>query len=147
MEYLEIVIKGILCGILSAYLIIYGLRPAIPYPDFLLDFFENPWLFLILLIVNYYIFVWDHTICVLLMLSIAALIFDYIVFTNKGFKKVVVTTTPRSFVEDFTLSQAPPSIDPVVPEALFKTFFDVLIDDIKVYDTDVYSGQPAPWHP
>jgi hypothetical protein len=138
MEYLEVIIKGILCGILSAFLVIYGLRPAIPYPDFLLEFFENPWLFLILLIVTYYIFIWDHMLGALLLLSIAALIFDYIVFTNKGYKKVILT-------EQFEHLTNP--IFETINEPV-KTSYNVIIDDIKASSIlEVYPGDPAPWHP
>jgi hypothetical protein len=135
MEYLEIIIKGILCGILSAFLIIYGLRPAVPYPDALLEFFENPWLFLILLLATYYVFIWDHMLGALLLLSISSLIFDYIVFTRKGYKKTVI-------YEHMTDVDAPPIFEEVEPE---QTFHNILIDNIKTQE--VYPGDPAIWHP
>ena len=69
-------------GILSAYLLIYGLRPSIPYPDIILEVYENTWLLLILIIINFYVYIWDGKIGVLLALSIIALIFDMIQFTN-----------------------------------------------------------------
>jgi hypothetical protein len=88
-EYLENILKGLLAGLLSAYLIIYALRPAVPYPELVLEIFENKWMFLILLIINYYIFIWDYHSGAILLLCTIALAFDYIVFTEKGFKKVV----------------------------------------------------------
>jgi len=69
-------------GILSAYLLIYGLRPSVPYPESILEFYENFWLLLILVIFNFYIYLWDRTIGLLLCLSIIALIFDMIQFSN-----------------------------------------------------------------
>jgi len=75
-------IKYIIIGILSAYLLIYGLRPAVPYPEYILEFYENFWLLLILVIFNFYVYLWDRTIGLLLCLSIVALIFDMIQFAN-----------------------------------------------------------------
>lgn len=83
-ELLEIIAKGLITGILVGYLIIYGLRPSVPYPDYILDFFENKWIFLILVIIIYYVFLWDYTIAVLLLLSTIALIFDYVIFTKSN---------------------------------------------------------------
>lgn len=82
MDFLIIIIKYILIGILSAYLLIYGLRPSVPYPDTILEIYENTWLLLILIIVNFYVYLWDEKIGVLLALSVIALIFDMIQFTN-----------------------------------------------------------------
>jgi len=79
---LNLFIKYIIIGILSAYLLIYGLRPAVPYPEYILEFYENFWLLLILVIFNFYVYLWDRTIGLLLCLSIVALIFDMIQFTN-----------------------------------------------------------------
>ena len=79
---INLFIKYILIGVLSAYLLIYGLRPAVPYPESILEFYENFWLLLILVIFNFYVYLWDRTIGLLLCLSIIALIFDMIQFAN-----------------------------------------------------------------
>jgi len=79
---INLFIRYILIGILTAYLLIYGLRPSVPYPESILEFYENFWLLLILVIINFYIYLWDRTIGLLLCLSIVALIFDMIQFTN-----------------------------------------------------------------
>jgi len=79
---INLFIKYLLIGILSAYLLIYGLRPSIPYPETILEFYENFWLLLILVIFNFYVFLWDRTVGVLLGLSVIALIFDMIQFAN-----------------------------------------------------------------
>lgn len=79
---INLFIKYIIIGILSAYLLIYGLRPAVPYPEYILEFYENFWLLLILVIFNFYVYLWDRTIGLLLCLSIVALIFDMIQFAN-----------------------------------------------------------------
>ena len=82
MKYVDTILKGIVSGILSSYLIIYGLRPAVMYPDIILETFENKWLFIILLIFNYYVFLWDTNSGAILMLCILSLVMDYILFTD-----------------------------------------------------------------
>lgn len=93
-KFIENILKGLTSGILSFYIIIYALRPAVPYPELILEIFENKWLILILLLINYYLYIWDNISGVLLLLSILSLIFDYIVFTEKGFKK-------KKYIEKF----------------------------------------------
>jgi len=75
---INLFIKYIIIGFLSAYLLIYVLRPSVPYPEYILEFYENFWLLLILLILNFYLYLWDKKIGILLCLSIVALIFDMI---------------------------------------------------------------------
>jgi hypothetical protein len=63
------------------------MRPAAIYPDNILDIIDNPWIFLILFIINYYVFFWDITIGLLLFLTLIALILDIIIFTDGNFIK------------------------------------------------------------
>jgi hypothetical protein len=74
--------KYIIIGVLTAYLLIYGLRPAVPYPEAILEFYENFWFLIILIFLNFYIYIWDNKIGVLLALSIIALIMDMIQFSK-----------------------------------------------------------------
>ena len=85
--YIEDIFKGILTGVFASYLIILGLRPAAIYPDNILDIIDNPWIFLILFIINYYVLYWDITIGLLLFLTLIALILDIIIFTDGDFIK------------------------------------------------------------
>ena len=64
-SYLDIFIRFLIIGILSAYLLIYGLRPAIPYPEEILELYEHYWLLIIIRIINYYLLLWDLRIGVL----------------------------------------------------------------------------------
>jgi len=84
MKYGEDILKGIVSGILSSYVLLYGLRPSVTYPDYILDTFENRWIFILLIICNYYLFIWDYTCGSLLLLSIVSLVMDYIIFTEKS---------------------------------------------------------------
>jgi hypothetical protein len=84
---IEDIFKGILTGFFASYLIILGMRPAAIYPDNILDIIDNPWIFLILFIINYYILYWDITVGLLLFLTLIALILDIIIFTDGDFLK------------------------------------------------------------
>ena len=84
---IEDIFKGILTGFFASYLIILGMRPAAIYPDNILDIIDNPWIFLILFIINYYILYWDITVALLLFLTLIALILDIIIFTDGDFIK------------------------------------------------------------
>jgi hypothetical protein len=81
-NYIDIFIRYFIIGILSAYLLIYGLRPSVPYPEELLELYEHYWILLIIIFINIYVLMWDLRIGVLLALSIIALIFDMIIFTK-----------------------------------------------------------------
>ena len=88
--HIENIFKGILTGFFASYLIILGMRPAAIYPDNILDIIDNPWIFLILFIINYYILYWDFTIGLLLFLTLIALILDIIIFTHGDFIKDIL---------------------------------------------------------
>lgn len=81
-DVLNIVLKGIISGFLIAYLILFGLRPSAEYPDNILEIIDNPWIFIVLVLVNFYVIQWDMTIGLLLLLSIIALLLDVIIFTE-----------------------------------------------------------------
>ena len=83
-------LKYFFIGIFTAYLVIYGLRPSIPYPEYILYLFEHKWIFIIIFLINYYIFLIDLKLAILMLLSILALLFDYIVFAKKGYKKQII---------------------------------------------------------
>lgn len=150
MEYLEIIIKGIITGVLCAFLILFGLRPAVAYPEFILELFENLWIFMILLIINYYVMVWDYTTGAILLLCILALIFDYVVFTNKGFKKQIKVDMQDNFAEMFTsiIEDSKPRFVPVDTTSNAASndqsqFYNVLIKDIQALNF-AYPGGAAP---
>jgi len=79
---IDIFIRYLIIGILSAYLLIYGLRPSIPYPETLIDIYEHYWVLLVLIIIDIYLLSWDLKIGLLLLLAIIAIIFDMINFTK-----------------------------------------------------------------
>ena len=78
----DLLFKYLIIGILSGYLLIYGLRPIMPYPEILLELLDNYWVLLILLFINYYLLMWDLKVGVLMGLSIIAFILDIVLLNN-----------------------------------------------------------------
>lgn len=78
----EYLIKYFFIGILSGYILIYALRPSISNPDIILDIIENKFIFIILFIINYYLYLYDLLIATLFSICIFSLIFDYIIFID-----------------------------------------------------------------
>jgi hypothetical protein len=79
---IDIFFRYLIIGIISAYLLIYGLRPSIPYPETLIEIYEHYWILLILIIINIYLFYWDLRIGVMMLLAIIAIVFDMATFTK-----------------------------------------------------------------
>jgi ABC-type multidrug transport system fused ATPase/permease subunit len=158
-EVLYSVLKGLITGFLIAYLIILGLRPAALYPDNMLDIIDNPWIFIILFIINFYVIQWDLTIGLLLFLSIIALILDIIIFTEgkifysiednkEGFKenndnKVSPSLPAAPQTSQQTSQQASPQT--VSGKAIslifnkYKDINDIILNKIKEYTDKNYN--------
>ena len=88
-ETINTLFKGITIGIFSIYIIFYSLRPSKLNPEFVLQIIENKIMFIPLLIINYYLFIWDKTIGVLFLIFIISLIFDYLIFIDNNSKNVI----------------------------------------------------------
>jgi len=151
------IFKGIITGFLIAYLIILGLRPAALYPDNILEVIDNPWIFVILIIVNFYVIQWDFTIGLLLLLSIIALILDIIIFTegkiflsdekeekysNGDTKSIEKKTTPVSTSASTSASATVSSVSPIstistvssIVYSSYRDINDIIIDELKKYN-------------
>ena len=153
------IFKGIITGFLIAYLIILGLRPAALYPDNILEVIDNPWIFVILIIVNFYVIQWDFTIGLLLLLSIIALILDIIIFTegkiflsdekeekysNGDTKSIEKKTTPVSTSASASASASATvsSVSPIstistvssIVYSSYRDINDIIIDELKKYN-------------
>lgn len=142
MQYYEIVIKSFTAGVLSAYLLIYGFRPSVMYPDIILETFENQWLFLVLLLINYYLFIWDNLCGALLLLCIIALIFDYVVFTDR--KKTSQPTVANSNTKSHIKNE--PTFEPTIRmiDMVSGTFQENMINQLKENSKNTYNLQGAP---
>ena len=73
---------GVLAGLFSVFLIIYAFQPNRPYPSWMLEPAEQPWIFLLILLAIVYIIRWDYTIGLMALLCLIAIVFDLIVFTS-----------------------------------------------------------------
>jgi hypothetical protein len=121
--YIEDIFKGVLTGFFASYLIILGMRPAAIYPDNILDIIDNPWIFLILFIINYYILIWDFTIGLLFFLTLIALILDIIIFTHGDFLKDIINIVNTDFYSVST--QIEDNKDIKDNDNLVKTYKDI----------------------
>jgi hypothetical protein len=138
--YIEDVFKGVLTGIFATYLIILGMRPAAIYPDNILDIIDNPWIFLILFILNYYILYWDFTIGLLFFLTLIALILDIIIFTDGDFIKdnmdIVNTSFFNSKNEEFKEKGNDKDVDTKTKNGSKsnKDYNDIILEQLKNYN-------------
>jgi hypothetical protein len=144
-----IIVKGLITGFLIAYLIILGLRPAALYPDNILEIIENPWIFIILIIINFYVIQWDLTIGLLMFLSIIALLLDIIIFTEgkiffnkeeaENYSNNIGNTGNKSSDTKLALSEKSSSI-------IYKSYMDIndiIMDNIKKYKDINYSKKTS----
>jgi hypothetical protein len=130
---IEDVLKGILTGFFVSYLVILGMRPAAIYPDNILDIIDNPWIFLLLFILNYYVLLWDLTIGLLLFLTLIALILDIIIFTDGDFLKDNIYDFNETFYgADNTNKKEVFATLPATPTS-FKDINDIILDQLKSY--------------
>ena len=103
-ETMNTLFKGIIIGIFSIYIIIYSLRPSKLNPEFVIQIIENKIMFIPLLILNYYLFMWDKTIGVLFLIFIISLIFDYLIFIDNNSKNTIkknMMINLHNYVENF----------------------------------------------
>lgn len=133
---IEDVFKGLLTGVFVSYLIILGMRPAAIYPDNILDIIDNPWIFLLLFILNYYVLLWDTTIGLLLFLTLIALILDIIIFTDGDFIKDNFDIINETFygTESCTgtaTNKSPTQSSP--SKASYKDINDIILDKLLNY--------------
>ena len=138
--YIEDIFKGVLTGIFASYLIILGMRQAAIYPDNILDIIDNPWIFLILFILNYYILLWDFTIGLLFFLTLIALILDIIIFTDGDFIKdnmdIVNTNLFNSAAKNEEFKEKDKSKDKDTKDGSksYKDVNDIILDKLKHYN-------------
>lgn len=144
LNIIKIVSKGIITGILAGYLLMYGLRPAVAYPDIILEPLEHNWMFIILFIINYYLFLWDLNVGVLMLLCIFALIFDILVFTHNGYQKVHNIVKKETKLLDFNKNNI--SYTKNIKEEEKNTIIDELIKLKAIQnESKLHPGDPSPF--
>lgn len=70
------IIQGFVLGILSGFFIFYTLQPSRPYPSWMLEWTEQPWILFILFIIVCFLLYIDLRIAILLLLILIMLIID-----------------------------------------------------------------------
>ena len=159
-EILYNIFKGLITGFLIAYLVILGLRPAALYPDNMLDIIDNPWIFIILFLINFYVIQWDLTIGLLLFLSIIALILDIIIFTE-GKIFYSIEDNKENFNENghAKTSQSNQQVSPITGSSMhitsssgkaislifnrYKDINDIILNKIKEYTDKNYNKKTS----
>jgi hypothetical protein len=131
--YIEDILKGVLTGFFASYLIILGMRPAAKYPDNILDIIDNPWIFLILFIINYYILIWDFTIGLLLFLTLIALILDIIIFTHGDFLKDIINIVNVDFYNATSMQNEDKNAKNNSTET-YKDINDIILEKLMQYN-------------
>lgn len=96
------VVKGFLTGILISIIIIYSLRPKVPYPKWMLATYEHPWAFLVSIGIAFWLLVWDRVVGALSFIVVATLIIDYHMFGKRYMiRKDELLPIPMSIQNDF----------------------------------------------
>lgn len=118
---------GMLVGLFSVFLVMYAFQPTRPYPSWILQFAEQPWIFFLLLAVFVYLLRWDYIVGVLGVICMLAVLLDLMVFTSAK------TTKERMFV---------PSISLIPEKEGFGS--EVLPDEEQVSKRWTVNDTPAP---
>lgn len=74
--------SGLMAGLLSVFLVLYAFQPSRPYPSWVLEPAERPWLFVVIAIGLVYLVKWDYAVGVLALLFVLAVVFDIILLTS-----------------------------------------------------------------
>ena len=131
---INMISKGIITGFLIAYLLILGLRPAAAYPEDILEIIDNPWIFLILFIINLYVLQWDITIGLLFSLSLIALILDIIIFTEGGFFTEISIIIAKNTEKDINKNNEDiEKLTIAKPEKGYKDINDIIMNKLKIF--------------
>jgi len=70
------IIYGVILGFLSGFVLLYTFKPSQPYPKFLMNLFQYPWIFLFLIMGVVYILYKDLRLGVLLLLIFMMILLD-----------------------------------------------------------------------
>lgn len=137
---------GLLAGLFSVFLVLYAFQPTRPYPSWILEPAEQPWIFVLFMIVLVYLFRWDYMVGVLGLLCLLAVVLDLVVFTASDASFVpAISLIPIQKAESFG--------NEVIPEVSKKwtvnekpTPQDLMrnreVDPNRQADLGLYAGTP-----
>lgn len=75
-------VAGLLAGLLAVFLVIYAFQPNRPYPSWVLEPAESPWMFILIFVAIWFLFKWDYVVGVLVVLCVLAVVLDLMVFAR-----------------------------------------------------------------
>lgn len=146
MDILQI-LQGLVIGALAAISIIYTFQTRVPYPTWMLQAYDKPWVFLLLFVAALFLMTQHAVLGALMLLLLAALAMDGLLFARSyETSSFLETATPRiepnnqslevwPFAEQtkrrlYDPEQYGPSLDMVpLPEPLYPVFYG-LDDDV-----------------
>ncbi len=132
---------GLLAGLLSVFLILYAFQPNRPYPSWMLEPAEQPWIFIVIIVAIVYLVRWDYMIGLLAILCVLAVVLDLAVFTFATSNKSEALYTPSiSLIPNLTKTESTEEAfdnQKVVPK--------VLPEDEQVSKRWTVNDKPAPY--
>ena len=73
---------GLLAGLLSVFLVVYAFQPNRPYPSWVLEPAESPWIFIVIFVAIWFLFKWDYLVGILAILCVLAVVLDLMLFAR-----------------------------------------------------------------
>lgn len=143
---IEDVLRGIITGILVAFVVIYSLRPKTPYPKWILMSYEHPWLFVLAIAVAAWSLAWDRIIGALMFIIILTLILDYHMLGKR-----TISTRDNTVVNKSVDLSTPGTIGYLEADGEGPALDSIGLDSevYPMFDTDVDTmfqpGHPSPF--
>lgn len=142
---LEDIFRGLLIGILVGIVLVYSLRPKVPYPKWMTVAYDQPWIFILLFCISLYALSWDRLIGSLLLIITTALLADQALLVRDGQPKhITLEPSPPMIPQGFSENVERSTIDtegpspPVVPaQAMNYPMFAM--------EEEYQPGHPAPF--
>lgn len=109
--------RGLAAGALAAYLVLYGLRPRVAYPNFMLALYDHPWMLLVIFAAIVYIIQWDIFVGAMMLLAFIALCADMFIFGQPWDRdaRVPESDAGAATAESFLAADAGPTMNYQVP--------------------------------
>lgn len=90
------VVQGLAIGALAAISIIYTFQTRVPYPAWVLQAYDKPWVFLVLFLTAAIVFYEHRSIGAMLLLLLGAVWMDGLLFARSYDHHEPITTTPEN---------------------------------------------------
>ena len=80
---IDTAIKGTLVGVVAAICLIFAFQTRVPYPQWVMTAMEQPWILVVASLIAVAITPWSPEIAALMLLCIAAVVTDKIIFARE----------------------------------------------------------------